>query len=242
MIPISSIKILSSNKRLRSLLVSLGIALIQPLVTGVGWSPARAEESRIFPIVQKMESSFNSVEDYFCEVEQVFYQDGKEDQRYQFKFFYKKNKRIRVNFISPYPGMVIYFKGGDKDATVKPFRGLPSLKFRFSIHNPLIKTAAGQTIDQTDMGYFINFLMKNLKSVKQGEDEFYEDSEQVKFLLLAMDYIEGKNLERYRIGISKKNWLPIRIERYSLDGQPLEVTVIKDYVINVHLEVKFFTP
>jgi outer membrane lipoprotein-sorting protein len=78
--------------------------------------------------------------------------------------------------------------------------------------------------------------------VKQGEDEFYEDREQVTFLLTAMDYIEEKNLERYRIIISKKNWLPVRIERYRLEGQVLEVTVIKDYVINEHLEEKFFIP
>jgi len=189
-----------------------------------------------------MESSFDSVEDYSCEVEQIFYLDGKEDQRYSFKFYYKRTKKIRVDFISPYSGMSIYYQGGNKDATVKPFRGLPSLKFKFSIHHPLIKTAAGQTIDQTDMGYFTNFLMKNFKKVKQGEDEFYEDREQAAFLLLAMDYIEEKNLERYQIIISKKNWLPIRIERYHLEGQVLEVTVIKDYVINVHLEEKFFTP
>lgn len=242
MIPISSIKISSSNKRVRSLLVILGFALIQPLVIDAGGSAARAEESRILPVVRRMESSFESVEDYACEVEQVFYLDGKEDQRYQFKFYYLRNKRIRVDFISPYSGMSIFYQGGNKNATVKPFRGLPSLKFRFSIHNPLIKTAAGQTIDQTDMGYFINFLMKNLKNVKQGEDEFYEDGEQVKFLLMAMDYIESKNLERYRIILSKKNWLPVRIERYRLDRQPLEVTVIKDYVINGHLGENFFVP
>ncbi|OGP74200.1 MAG: hypothetical protein A2V86_13790 [Deltaproteobacteria bacterium RBG_16_49_23] len=242
MIPISSTKISFSDKRVRGLLIILGFALVQPLIIDARLSPAWAEESRILPVVRTMESSFDSVEDYSCEVEQIFYQDGKEDQRYQFKFYYKRNKRIRVDFISPYSGMSIYYQGGNRDATVKPFRGLPSLKFKFSIHNPLIKTAAGQTIDQTDMGYFINFLMKNLKKVKQGEDEVYENREQMKFLLLAMDYIEEKNLERYRIIISKRNWLPIRIERYHLEGQALEVTMIKDYVINGRLGEKFFTP
>lgn len=242
MIPFSSIKISSSNKRTRSLLVILGFVLVQLLIAHTGCSPAWAERNRILPVVQKMESSFDSVEDYSCEVEQVFYQDGKEDQRYQFRFYYKRNKRIRVDFISPYSGMSIYYQGGSREATIKPFRGLPSLKFRFSIHNPLIKTAAGQTIDQTDMGYFINFLMKNLKKVKQGEDEFYEDSVEVKFLLWAMDYIEDKKLEQYRINISKKDWLPVRIERFHSGGEPLEMTVIKDYVINGYLDGKFFTP
>jgi len=103
----------------------------------------------------------------------------------------------------------------------------------------MIKTLAGQRIDQTDMGYFVDFMSKNLKRVRQGEDEFYEDREQVKFLFWAKDYIEGKLDEKYRISISKKYWLPIRIERYSLGGRPLEKTEIKNYVINTISKISF---
>jgi outer membrane lipoprotein-sorting protein len=106
----------------------------------------------------------------------------------------------------------------------------------------MIKTLAGQRIDQTDMGYFIDFMSKNIQRVKQREDEFYEDGEQVTFLFWAKDYIEEKSNEKYRVSISKKHWLPIRIERYSLEGMPLEITDIKNYLINSHLEDKLFNP
>ncbi len=92
------------------------------------------------------------------------------------------------------------------------------------------------------MGHFIDFMSKNLKSVKQREDEFYEDRERVKFLFWAKDYIEDKIPEKYWISISKKHWLPIRIERFSLEGKPLEITDIKNYSINSHLEDKFLIP
>lgn len=200
------------------------------------------EGNRIFGIVQKLESALKGMEDYTCEVEQFFYQDGVEDQHYRFKFYYKRKKKIRVDFSHPYSSLTILYHDGDKEATVIPLRFVPAVKFRFSIDNPMIKTLAGQRIDQTDMGYFIDFMSKNIQRVKQGEDEFYEDGEQVTFLFWAKDYVEEKSNEKYRISVSKKHWLPIRIERYSLEDRPLEKTGIKNYIINTHLEDKVFNP
>jgi outer membrane lipoprotein-sorting protein len=212
------------------------------LLGGFAYSLERSERNRVFEIVQKMESAVRGMEDYSCEVEQFFFQNGVQDQSYRFKFYFKRKKRIRVDFSHPYSSLTIFYSDGDKEATVMPFRFIPSLKFRFSIGNSVIKTLAGQRIDQTDMEYFVDFMSRNLKRVKQGEDEFYEDGEQVKFLFWAKDYIEEKSNEKYRISISKKHWLPIRIERYSLEGMPLEITDIKNYFINSHLEEKLFKP
>jgi outer membrane lipoprotein-sorting protein len=200
------------------------------------------DQDRILAVAQHMEATFKGVEDYSCEVEQIFYQNGEENQRYRFKFYFKKEKRIRVNFSNPHPGLTVIYNDDETEATVLPFRSLPALKFRLSVNNPLLKTLAGQRINQTDMGYFIDFLAKNLKKVDQKENTFYEDEQRVEFLFWAMDYVEGKSLEKYRISISKKYWLPIRIERYGSEGKLLEVSDIKNYVLNAHLEDKFFLP
>ena len=189
-----------------------------------------------------MESTFKTVEDYTCEVEQIFYQDGEESQRYRFKFYFKRGKKIRVDFSHPYSSLTIFYREGDKEATVIPLRFMPGLKFRFSIDNRIIRTPAGQSINQTDMEYFINFLLKNLEKVQQKMDEFNEDQDQIKFLFWAMDYIHGKDLEKYRVFISKRNWLPIRIERYQTEGKLLEVSLIQNYMINTHLQDKLFIP
>jgi len=199
-----------------------------------------SNENRILTLIQKMESAFNTMEDYTCEVEQIFFQKGVEDQRYRFKYYFKKNKKIRVDFSSPYPSLTIFYRGGEKEATVLPFRFMPALKFRMSIDNPTIKTLAGQRIDQTDMGYFIDFLLKNIKKVEQGEDELQEDGEKVTFFFWALDYIEEKTPEKYLISVSKKILLPLHIERYNLQGDLLEVTHIKNYTINGHLEDRLF--
>jgi outer membrane lipoprotein-sorting protein len=200
------------------------------------------EENRVLAAVQKMESAFKTVEDYSCEVEQIFYKDGEASGQYRFKFYFKREKKIRVDFSRPYSSLTILYTEGNKEATVLPIRSVHGLKFRLSIGNPLIHTPAGQWINQTDMGYFIRFLRKNLEKVKQKKDEFYEDKDQIRFWLWALDYIEGKNLEKYRITVSKQYWLPIRIERYDLEGMPLEVSMIRDYAINTHLSDQLFVP
>ena len=200
------------------------------------------DEDRILAVAQNMEAAFKRLEDYSCEVEQIFYQNGAENQRYRFKFYFKKEKKIRVDFLHPHPGLTVIYNDDETKATVIPFRSSPVFKFRLSVDNPLMKTLAGQRINQTDMGYFIVFLSKNLKKVDQKENTFYEDEQRVEFLFRAMDYIEERSLEKYRISISKKYWLPIRIERYSSEGELLEITDIKNYVLNAHLEDRFFLP
>jgi outer membrane lipoprotein-sorting protein len=200
------------------------------------------DEDRILAVAQHMETAFKGVEDYSCEVEQIFYENGTENQRYRFKFYFKKEKKIRVDFSHPHPGLTIIYNDDDTDVTVIPFRSLSAFKVRLSVDNPLMKTLAGQRINQTDMGYFIDFLSKNLKKVVQKGNTFYEDGQRVEFIFWAMDYIEGKSLEKYRISISKEYWLPIRIERYSSEGKLLEVSDIKNYVLNAHLEDRFFLP
>jgi len=196
---------------------------------------------RIFAVAENVEAAFKELEDYTCDVEQIFYQDGVENQRYLFKFYFKKEKKIRVDFSRPHSGLTIFYHDEDREATVMLLRSL-GLKFRLSIDNPLMKTLAGQRIDQTDMGYFIRFMFKNLKNVRQKEDDFQEDNERVEFLFWAMDYIKEKFPEKYRISISKRYWLPIRIERYNLEDSRLEVTNIKNYVLNAPLQDKFFVP
>ncbi|HSB05371.1 MAG TPA: hypothetical protein VLK23_09260 [Thermodesulfobacteriota bacterium] len=211
-----------------------------------GMPPASASqppvESRVFNLVVKMQAAFKEIEDYTCEVEQIFYQEGEEDQRYRFKYYFKKEKRIRVDFYYPYPTLSFFYTGGEKEVTAVPFRPMALLKFRLSVDNPKIRTLTGQKIDQTDMAYFIEFLFENLKKVPQKDDEYKEDRDQVTFWFQALDFINGEKIERYRIVISKDYWLPIRIERYTLEKKPIELSIIKNYTINTHLDGKLFVP
>jgi hypothetical protein len=49
-------------------------------------------------------------------------------------------------------------------------------------------------------------------------------------------------VEKYRVTLLRMNWLPVRIERYTPEGKPIEIDIIQNYRINTHLEDTFFAP
>lgn len=197
-------------------------------------------ENRVLAIAQEMESVFRDVEDYTADVEIIYYEDGVEDERWRLRISFKRERKIRMDFYHPWRSTVFY-NGGDEEIILKPFRFLP-LKFRLSLKNTMATTPTGQRVDQADMKYLLEFLLKNLKSIQQIEDEFQDDGEQIKFLLWALDHVEGKHLEKYRFFVSKRNWLPMRLERYNLEDEPIETAIFKNHAINVNLEDKLFRP
>ena len=87
------------------------------------------------------------------------------------------------------------------------------MKFRFSVRSPFLKTFTGQQIDQTDMGYFIDFLDRSLAESSQPNFDLKEEKEEITFWMATRDYLQGKTLEKYRITLSREIWLPLRIER-----------------------------
>ncbi len=189
-----------------------------------------------------MEAVFKELADYTCEIDQIYYRNGEEDQVFRFTMYFKKEKKIRVDFSQPHSGMTVVYKEGEDKATIIPLRSSPKVRFRFPVDSILIKTPTGQRIDQTDIGHLLSFISKNLQRVRQGEAQFQEDDEKVSFFLWAFDYVEEKIPEKYRISVSKQIWLPNQIERYRLNGTLIEVTHILNYSVNTRLEDQIFNP
>jgi len=200
------------------------------------------ETGRVLTVAEKMKASLQEVEDYISEVEQIYFRDGVEDERYRFKYFFKKPDKIRVDFISPHSGRTVFYQRGEKKATLRPFPSAPLLKFRISIDNSIMKTPTGQGIHQSDMIFFVDFLFRNIAQVPQKDSQFQEEKDQVNFLFWARDYVKGDVPEKYRIFLSTQNWFPVRIERYSTEGKPIEFSLIQNYVLNSHLDDRLFVP
>ena len=198
--------------------------------------------SRVLAVAQKIESVFQKMENYSCDIEALYFQEGVKKQRYFLKYYFRRKGEYRIEFVQPYHGMVIYYRGGEEDLTVAPFGLLPGVKFRYPVNNALFRTPAGQRVDQIGIDYFLAFLFRNLRSLPQENPLIEDNNEEVSFRLQASDYIEGKTLEKYRIFVLKQNWLPSRLERYDLKGQPIEITLFRNYRINAPLKDHLFTP
>jgi outer membrane lipoprotein-sorting protein len=210
-----------------------------PIVSGVSAAPDR---DQVLNILKEIKNQFQQIEDYSCEVEQVYFINDEEKQRVYFTYFFKKGLGIRIDFSYPRGGTTVFYRRGEEKATILPLRALPGLKFRLSVQNPLLRTFTGQQIDQTDIGYFIDFLERSLMKDNQQNFDLVEGEEEITFLLFARDYLEGKNPEKYRITLSKPIWLPLRIERYSLENLPIEKSILRNYILNAHPKDQFFSP
>jgi outer membrane lipoprotein-sorting protein len=213
--------------------------LFAPFVSGAS---ADANRGQVLNILKEMKIQFQQIQDYSCEVEQVYFINDEEKQRNYFTYSFKNGVGIRIDFSYPQAGMTIFYKRGEEKAIILPVRALPGLKFRVSVENPLLRTFAGQRIDQTDMGYFIDFLESSLMKGNQQNFDLVEGKEEVTFLLLARDYVEGINLEKYRVTLSKSVWLPLNIERYSLENIPIEKVILRNYILNAYPKDQFFSP
>lgn len=225
---------------IKGLLILLVSAVMLVQVTSLAAPLEVHHEKEILAVVQRMISVFEDVEDFTCETEVTYYKEGVEDKRWRVKFFFKKERQFRVDFSYPYQGVSIFYRGGGEKLIVRPFRFLPALSFSLSIDDAIARTPSGQRIDQTDVGYFIRFVFNNLRSIEQRENEFHEDEERITFLFWAMDYLEGKSLEKYRVFVSKKIWLPLRVERYDHEGKLIELIIFRNHTINSHLEDTIF--
>jgi outer membrane lipoprotein-sorting protein len=229
------------SKSFFTVLPFLLIALAAPSTVS---TEARAEVSSntVLSTARQMRSSFQAIDNYSCEVENIYFFGGVEEKRYHLRFHFKSRDLIRMDFIHPFEGMTIFYQVGDKDFTVRPIPAVSAITFRFSVSNPLFKSPSGQRLDQTSIDHFLDFLFKNLRTVKQGDPLWKENAERVVFWFWGKDYIEGQLHEKYQITISKKFWLPLRFERYDLNGVPQEITVFSDYRINEPVGGDFFKP
>jgi len=199
-----------------------------------------SKENRVLAVAEKMEAAFKEVKDYTCDIEHIYFTDGVEDQRYCLKFFFKKKKRIRIDFSSPYPELTLCYQENDEKVTLIPLRFLSFVRFHYAINSPKVLTPAGQRIDQTDLGFFIEFLIRSLKTVPQGEEGYREEGGKITFQFQALDYTGGETLEKYQVTVSSGDWLPIRIERRTLKGKSIEISLLQNYRINTHLEDTLF--
>lgn len=59
--------------------------------------------------------------------------------------------------------------------------------------------------------------------------------------MAARDYLQGKTLEKYCVTLSREIWLPLRIERYSLENIPIEKSLLHHYIRNARPGDEFFS-
>ena len=224
---------------MKHLLIYIAIALLA-LQPADSRAQTSSDRDRILEVAGRIEDTYEKLQSYSCDIEGIYFSLGQEFQRYIFKFYFLKPDRFRIEFSRPYSGVSVFYTDGDKDFISRPFHAFPSVLYRLSADNPLFISPTGQKLSQLHMSYFISFLRRNARELPQDNSEFRDNEATITFWLIAKDYLKGKVLERYRISIYKKIWLPAQLERYDAEGHPLEYTLFKNYQIDPSLDRSFF--
>ncbi len=186
-------------------------------------------------LIEKMESAYAGVSDYQAQMEvRTFRADGSFETR-KFLYTFKKHKKIRLDFESPYAGLTIVYPDQNGEVALRGF-----LTFHLPPDNFLLQVSAGQRIDQTDLGLLITNIAHSLTDHRRGPLAATEENAAIRIRVMADDHFQKGVVTLYQFLIDKEVWLPIEVEESSLDGLLKRTIVFRNLRTNIGIPDNFF--
>ena len=208
-----------------------GICLLLPLLLAVsapGATPAPAAGEQVTGIVTKLAAAYAEVEAYQTDTEVVEYHDGRVAATKRFLYTFRKPGLLRIDMKSPYPGMILVYPDGNGKVAVKPGGWAGFLKLHLSPDSVLLRSSAGQRIDQTDLGLLIRHISRSVTDRRRGEVKVSGTNGRVLMEVLADDHFLPGVQTLYRFTVDTTRWLPAAVEEFTPEGVPKRKTIFRD--------------
>ncbi len=188
-------------------------------------------------VVDKMEEAYARIHEYRADVEVKTYKgNGKVDVK-RFLFWFKKPDHIRMEFQSPYNGMVIIYPDEEGKVLIHKF-----MTFRRSIDDPMmLDEKTGQRLDQTGVGPLIDDIARSVGRNRKSPVNMKEDESNVGIRVLAGDPLRPGVENEFKYVIDKRFWLPVEVDESTADGRLIRVTTYGDLRINPAIPDELFT-
>ena len=170
------------------LFISIALLTLQPMDCR---AQGATDRERILDVIERIDEAYRKLQSYACDIEGIYFVSGRESERYEFRFYFRKPNLFRIEFRSPYPGVTIFYTEGEREFTSRPLAAFPSIQFRFSVDNPLFKSPSGQGVNQMHLFYFLKFLRQNTRNLPQEGADFRSNGETLSFWIHAKDYVTG---------------------------------------------------
>ena len=202
---------------------SLGICILMKSLSfavepGAGLSDSNEEQAAV--IIGKLKAAYAQVSDYRMETEVNIYNDGRAVETERFLYTFRKPRHIRIDMESPYAGMVLIYPGEDGKVAVKPGGLFGFIKLHLSLDSALLRTAAGQRIDQTDLGLLIQNIGHSITDGRRGRIGVSEQDGRARIEVLAEDHFLKDVTTLYHFYIDRTFWLPVEVREFTADGIP----------------------
>lgn len=191
-----------------------------------GLSPTGREQ--VMDLVGKMEAASARLEEYQTETEVREFQKGRVVATKRFLYTFKKPNHVRIDMEIPYPDMILIYPDDDGKVAVRPGGWAGFLKLHLSLDSALLRSSAGQRIDQTDLGLLIQNIAHSLTDRRRGEIKVAEQDGRLLIEVLAEDHFLAGVMTLYRFSIDKASWLPVGVEELTPDGIPKREVIFRN--------------
>jgi outer membrane lipoprotein-sorting protein len=199
---------------------SNGFIPLAPIDAVAGAEPTQsaALQDNVESVLKKMEAAYDEVQDYGTEVETVFFKKDGSFKTTKSLYTFKKPKWIRLDFVSPHPGMTMVYPDRNGRVLVRPGGLFSMLTFHLGLDDLSLESPSGQRMNQTDLGLLIENIRHSVTDQRRGPVSLSEDKDTIRIQVLADDHFREGVETRYEFLISKEFWLPVEVGQSTADG------------------------
>jgi outer membrane lipoprotein-sorting protein len=191
-------------------------------------------------LIEKMGSAYAEVEDYRTRVHIETRSTEGRSHTETFLYTFKKPDRIRIDFESPHPGLVLVYPDKNGKVVVRPLQWAHFFKLHLDPNSSFLQTPSGQPIDRTDLGLLIKNIGHSLTDQRRGPVSIREEGDLIQVSVLAEDHFRKGVLTLYRFLIDRTLWLPTGVRESTQDGVLERDISFRNLRINIHLPSHFF--
>jgi outer membrane lipoprotein-sorting protein len=191
-------------------------------------------------LLKRVKAAYEEVKDYQAHLEYSAKRRNGSFATKRVLYSFKKPHWIRLDFESPYRGMVLLYPDPKGRALVRPSGWARLWKLRLSPNHFFLKISPGQQIDETDMGLLIRNISHSLTDWRRGQVDIDENDEHIEIRVLSDNHFRKGVLTRYRFLIDRKLWLPIEVEESTPDGIVERKVMFRNLRLNTGVPESFF--
>lgn len=157
-------------------------------------------------------------------------------------YYYKRPGFVRMEFIRPHGGAVLVYDPVEKRVRVRPFGFLKSFVIGLSPGNPLVRSARGHRVDDSDIGA----LLDNVKKLQAGGKAVTLEEVPAGGPDAAVVRVEGEGdftvdgIHTYVLLLERESFLPLKVSAYGPDGELIEEVLMDDLETDVQLHEELF--
>lgn len=188
------------------------------VAAGTESAPPAALRDDVETLLKRMEAAYDQVKDYQTDVEILLFKEDGSSKTEKSLYTFKKPKSIRLDFVSPHPGMMLVYPDPEGKVLLKPQGVLSILTLHLTLDDPLLGSPSGQRLDQTDLGVLIVNIRHSVTDQRRGPVSLSEDKEAIRIQVLADDHFREGVETRYQFLISKELWLPVEVGEATAQG------------------------